>query len=98
MPLKTFTGTFENAGYHKIIIDIQNDCLHIDGSDRSEPFHMFFEHVCENKNFIATITEVTGEKLHWKSKFRFSEAGTVVAVGIAFVDEMEGEVIWFDKI
>lgn len=99
MPLETFTGTYENAGYHKLIIDIQNDQLHVDGSERSEPLTIFFEHVCKNNKFIATIVDEAAESTYMASEFRLSDAGDVEAVGIAFCPENERDpLIWFDKV
>lgn len=92
-----YTGVYENAGYGKIVVDIENGRLHIDGSERSEPFTTFFEHVCEDTKFVATEYNDEGEAFHLKSEFRISPTGEVTAVGISFCQDMGDELIWFEK-
>lgn len=95
--LDAYTGVYENIGYGKIVVDIQHDRLHVDGSTRSEPFTTFFEHICGDTKFVATEYNDEGEPFHLKSEFRLSSAGEVTAVGVSFCQDMGDDLIWFQK-
>lgn len=98
LALELYTGTYENVGYHQLTIDVQNGQLHVNGLARSEPIEIFFEHVCENTKFIATIVEDAPDLTYMKCEFRISDTDEVEAVGIAFCEENEDDpLIWFKK-
>lgn len=60
VPEKNYCGTFYNAGYRGITIQLSNDDLYINAADRSEPFEMILEHVKDNRKFREYITADDG--------------------------------------
>jgi len=97
LPLMEYGGKYHNDGYHDIVLQIKNDRLWADCSDRCFPFTLWFEHL-SGDDFLVDIWDILeneGRKV--KSKFRIDTKKNVNALGIAFEEEMESEMIWFTR-
>ena len=96
--LQSYVGRYRNAGYHDLVVDLQDGRLHVDAKDRSFGFDLWFEHV-SGEHFIAeNIYMVDGDKERMKARFLHDSSGGVQSLGIAFVKEMEDPMIWFTKV
>ena len=96
--LQSYVGRYRNAGYHDLVVDLQDGRLHVDAKDRWFGFDLCFEHV-SGEHFIAeNIYMVDGDKERMKARFLNDSSGGVQSLGIAFVKEMEDPMIWFTKV
>jgi hypothetical protein len=71
--------------------------LFVDASDRSEAFTIRFEHVCNERKFLAHMSD-TWEKDDDVVPAEFEISGhKAVRMGIQLEEELE-QYIWFDKV
>ncbi|KAG8417583.1 hypothetical protein J3458_005077 [Metarhizium acridum] len=97
MPLDTYTGEYRNPGWGSLFMQIKDDRLFIDCSDRSYVFTLTFHHVCEQKKYIVLYKEVSqGPNLPMRAEFRFDN-NVPVQLGIAFDEDLD-DYIWFDRV
>jgi hypothetical protein len=97
LPLSTYTGEYWNVGYHGLVVQIKNDKLFIDASDRSMGFTLVFDHVCGQTKYVAQLGFCFDENEDdfIKAEFGF-ENDRAVKLGLGFEEELE-ELIWFVK-
>ncbi|KAK9446081.1 beta-lactamase family protein [Metarhizium brunneum] len=96
VPLDTYTGEYRNPGWGSLMMQIRDDRLFIDCSDRSYVFTLTFQHVCEQKKYIALYREVSqGPNQPMSAEFRF-EGNVPIQLGIAIDEDLK--CIWFDKV
>lgn len=97
VPLHKYTGKYWNPGYHGMTVEIRDDKLFVDASDRSQSFHLTFEHLCDGTQFTANMEDFFDgivEKL--EAEFKFENDG-VTQMGINLEWDVE-DLIWFDKV
>ena len=96
-PLEAYTGQYWNAGYHGMTVEIKDDQLFVDATDRTMGFTLAFEHLCNQTVYIAHSNDYyEGREEELAAEFRF-ENDKVVRMGIDLESELE-EYIWFDKV
>lgn len=100
VPEKNCCGSFYNAGYRGITIQLQNDDLYIDAADRSEPFKMLLEHVKDNREFRGYITAEDGAgEDEMPVEFRLDAEDNVTAVGFNWEPALGSKYLfWHDRI
>lgn len=94
--LENLVGSYYHPGYKHLVLKMQNGKLVADCRDRCFPFVLTFEHLTGQK-FTADLCHVwirSTEKIG--SEIRLS-GGSVLAVGIAFEEDMDG-LTWFDRL
>ena len=97
-PLQSHVGRYRNAGYHDLVVDLQDGQLHVDAKDRSFAFDLIFEHV-SGEFFIAVIVgAIDGYEEKVKAQFVLGSDGVVQRLGIAFVVEMADSMVWFTRV
>lgn len=97
MPLSAYTGEYWNPGWRGLTVQIKDDHLFIDCSDRSYVFTVNFQHVCEQTKYIAVMREVSqGPDLPLRAEFRFDN-DVAVRMGIMFEDDLD-DYVWFDRV
>jgi hypothetical protein len=97
MPLSAYIGEYWNPGYHGLTVQIKNDKLFIDATDRSMGFTLTFDHVCEQTKYIAHLSDYPeGGDDPLKAEFKFENDRTV-KIGLHLEIELE-ELIWFDRV
>jgi Beta-lactamase/Domain of unknown function (DUF3471) len=97
MPLSTYLGEYWNPGYHSLTMTIKNDELFIDATDRSFGFTLTFEHVCDQRKYIAHLSDfLEGGDVPFRAEFGFQK-NKVVRMGLHLEAALE-ELIWFDRI
>lgn len=96
--LDAYIGTYHNAGYHTLTIQVKDGALFIDATDRTNGFTVTFEHVCNQMKYIARRR---GDWLEGGSPLVCAEfvfkGEQVSKLGIDFEEDVEG-LVWFDKI
>jgi hypothetical protein len=95
LPLSVYTGEYWNLGYHSIVVQVKDDKLFIDATDRSMGFTLTFDHVCEQTAYIAHLSDfLEGGDTTIRAEFEINK-GRAVKLGLQFELDMEG-LIWFD--
>jgi hypothetical protein len=97
IPLSAYTGQYWHPGYHNLTVQINDDKLFIDATDRSMGFTLMFEHVGEQTKYIAHLKDVWeggDDPVH--AQFVFSE-GRAVKLGLK-LEVVLKEMIWFERI
>ncbi|KAJ5799693.1 uncharacterized protein N7518_001761 [Penicillium psychrosexuale] len=96
MPLSAYAGNYWNPGYHNLLVQIRDDALFIDATDRSMGFTLKFEHVSDDRKFDAHLTDwLDGSDDIVKAEFVIEDA-QVTRLGLQ-LEEMLKEMIWLEK-
>lgn len=100
VPAMNYCGTFYNAGYREVSIQLQDRDLHINAADRSEPFTMIIEHVKDNREFRGYITADDGAgEDEMPIEFRLDKEDNVTAVGFNWEPMLGSQYLfWHDRI
>ena len=97
VPLHSYVGKYNNAGYHEMSVGEKDGKLFISAMDRSLPFTMSFDHVCDQTKYIVHAKDYFGSyEYFFKAEFKF-EADKVVKMGLDLDDDIK-DWVWFDKI
>lgn len=95
-PLRAYVGRYWNAGYRTMTVQIKEDQLFIDATDRSMGFTMTLEHVKDQTKYIGYLMddiELTDEPVD--AEFLF-EDGRAVKMGLELEPAIK-EMIWFKR-
>lgn len=95
-PLEAYVGKYWNAGYRTITVQIKENQLFIDATDRSLGFTMKFDHVKDQTKYIAHLKddiELAEEPVD--AEFVF-ENGKAVDMGLDLEPAIK-EMIWFRR-
>ena len=100
IPETSYCGTFYNAGYRNITIQLSDGDLYIDAVDRSEPFIMRLEHVKDNREFRGYITADDGAgEDEMPIEFRLDAENNVITVGFIWELALGSEYFfWHNRI
>lgn len=58
IPLSAYTGRYWNPGYHSMTVEIKDEKLFIDATDRSFQSTLTFDHVGDQTKYTATIRDI----------------------------------------
>ncbi|KAI9742829.1 MAG: hypothetical protein M1818_003558 [Claussenomyces sp. TS43310] len=98
LPLEAYAGEYADEGYGTLKVEWKNQKLFIDCMDRTWRHVMTFEHV--SGEFFALEKRDVDQR--WKDKlraeFRLNAEGTVSQLGVDLVSELDGAMIWFQRI
>ncbi|KAL1845512.1 hypothetical protein Plec18167_008566 [Paecilomyces lecythidis] len=99
MPLSAYTGEYWNPGYRDITVQIKNDKLFIDATDRSMGFTLTLDHIGEQTKYIAHMSDFwEGGDVPLMAEFRFDNDRTV-KMGLQLEEEEDyQELIWFNRV
>jgi hypothetical protein len=96
-PLSAYIGQYWHPGYHTMTVQINEDQLFIDATDRSMGFTLTFEHVGEQTRCIAHLSDFwEGGDDPMQAQFVFGDDG-VVKLGLQLEVALR-EMIWFEKL
>lgn len=95
-PLGQYTGYYWNAGYHGMKVQIKDDALFIDATDRSMAFTLVFEHQRDHTQYIAHLSDFWegGDDLIL-AEFVFN-GDKAVKMGLD-LEPLIGDKIWFER-
>ncbi|RSL41466.1 hypothetical protein CEP54_015809 [Fusarium duplospermum] len=95
-PLDQYTGYYWNAGYHGMKVEIKDDALFIDATDRSMAFTLTFEHERDQTQYTAHLSDFWegGDDLI-PAEFVF-DGDRAVKMGLD-LEHMIGDKIWFQR-
>ncbi|KAF3069829.1 Protein flp [Daldinia childiae] len=94
-PLSAYVGKYWNPGYHTITVQIKDEKLFIDATDRSFRSTITFDHVSDQTKYTARLCSIyeDGDEL-LKAEFVFG-GGRAIRLGIDYQDILN-ELIWFE--
>ncbi|CRG91807.1 hypothetical protein PISL3812_08861 [Talaromyces islandicus] len=96
IPLSAYIGSYWNPGYHGLVVQIRDDMLFVDATDRSMGFTLTFEHVLNGTQYNAHLSDrLDGGDDLVKAEFLI-ENGRVIKLGLHLEMELK-EMIWFEK-
>ncbi|KAI7195425.1 beta-lactamase/transpeptidase-like protein [Hortaea werneckii] len=96
LPLESYTGTYNNAGYHDLTVEIRDGRLFVDATDRSMGFTLTFDHVCDNAKYVAHLSDFqTGGDDPLAADFKLENA-RAVSLGLHLEPDLI-QYIWFDR-
>ncbi|KAF1807982.1 hypothetical protein P152DRAFT_477722 [Eremomyces bilateralis CBS 781.70] len=113
LPLASYSGTYRNAGYQNITLQIRDRPSWLDAvdekilvaniTDRTWAHSLSFEHIGAEHFLVWAVAGsmtpcATLEKLGIKGGFKVSAAGKVSHLGLAYEPPVGGEFIWFEKL
>ncbi|RSM15079.1 hypothetical protein CDV31_005159 [Fusarium ambrosium] len=95
-PLDQYTGYYWNAGYHGMNVEIKDDALFIDATDRSMAFTLTFEHERDQTKYTAHLSDFWegGDDLI-PAEFVF-DGDKAVKMGLD-LEPLIGDKIWFER-
>ncbi|UPK95635.1 hypothetical protein LCI18_006570 [Fusarium solani-melongenae] len=95
-PLSQYMGYYWNAGYHGMKVEIKDDALFIDATDRSMGFTLVFEHQRDQTKYIAHLSDFWegGDDLI-PAEFAF-DGDRAVKMGLD-LEPLIGDKIWFER-
>lgn len=97
IPWSAYTGDYCNRGYRCMTVDVIDNELFVDATDRSEAFTLTFEHVCNGTIYEAHYTDYwEGGDEEIAAEFKFSD-GEASQMGIMLEDELS-DYIWFSRV
>lgn len=96
IPLATYVGDYSHPGYHILAVEIKDNQLFIDATDRSNGFTLTFEHVSDKTKYIAHLCDMReGGDDAVEAQFVF-EHEKIVKMGLRLEPALK-EMIWFGK-
>ncbi|KAK2595635.1 hypothetical protein QQS21_006605 [Conoideocrella luteorostrata] len=94
-PLKAYVGNYRNAGYHNLKVEIKDNQLFIDATDRSMGFTMKFRHVNDQTKYIGhLIDDIKNDDELVDAEFQF-DGERVLKLGLD-LEPVIKELIWFE--
>lgn len=97
LPLEKYEGRYKNDGYGILPVKLKDGRLQANGSDRTWRFTLDLEHA-SGEFFVANALNLeTLQEYNMKAQFRIAENGEVGEFGVAFVEQMNGDLIWFKR-
>ena len=95
--LDTYTGDYWNPGYHTLTLDIKDGSLFIDATDRTMGFTLTFEHLANQTEYSAHLSDMyEGGDEPMDASFLF-EGGRPAKLGLRLEWGWE-EMIWFERV
>ncbi|PLN84989.1 beta-lactamase family protein [Aspergillus taichungensis] len=97
LPLSAYVGDYWNPGYRKMTLEIVDDSLFINATDRSFRSTLTLDHICRQTQYIAhLVDEWEGVDEAVQTEFVF-EDNVAVRMGMRLEPELE-QLIWFDRV
>ncbi|KAI0106037.1 beta-lactamase family protein [Daldinia grandis] len=94
-PLSAYVGKYWNPGYHTLTVQIKDEKLFVDATDRSYRCTITFDHVSDQTKYTAHLCDIyeEGDEL-LRAKFVFGD-GRAIRLGLDY-QEILNELIWFE--
>ncbi|KAI1384294.1 beta-lactamase family protein, partial [Hypoxylon trugodes] len=94
-PLSAYVGNYWHPGYRNMKVEITDDKLFIDASDRTDGFFVTFEHFLKQTHFTAHLYDkYEGGDWPVKAKFELKDS-RAVRLGMDLESSLN-DLIWFD--
>lgn len=99
--MQSYVGRYWNKGYHDLVVEVKDDKLYVDASDRSFGFTGYLGHITGGTNFYFRIAESEAwggaDMATFAAEFKM-EGDKVVALGVQLEDSLPDDaLIWFER-
>ncbi|KAI2782719.1 beta-lactamase/transpeptidase-like protein [Daldinia loculata] len=95
MPLSAYVGKYWNPGYHTLAVQIKDEKLFIDATDRSSRCTITFDHVSDQTKYTAHLCDIYEEGDEpLRAEFVFG-GGRAIRLGLDYEEILNG-LIWFE--
>ena len=96
-PLSAYVGTYWHPGYRNLTVQIREERLFIDATDRSMGFNIVFEHVEAQTRYTAHLIDVYDEEDEpLAAEFVFN-GDKAVKMGL-HIEPVLKDMIWFERV
>jgi hypothetical protein len=96
-PLGDYTGRYWNPGYRGMKVEVKDNHLFVDASDRAMGFTLIFNHIFDQRKYIAHLIDtVEGGIDPIEAEFVFKD-NQVVRMGLRLEQSLK-ELIWFQRV
>ncbi|CAI7609637.1 unnamed protein product [Penicillium bialowiezense] len=96
-PLDQYTGFYWNVGYHGMKVQVVDNRLFVDASDRAMGFTLTFHHLSDQTKYVAYLVDTVEDGSDpIEAEFLF-ENNEVAALGLKLEPSLK-DLIWFHKI
>jgi hypothetical protein len=96
--LEKLAGRYHNVGYKGVVLEMEDGKLVADCSDRCFPFKLTFKHLTGSP-FSIEMRGLWDNVVYQECKGEVRvEGGEAVAVGLGLEEDVEGGLIWFDRV
>lgn len=96
-PLEDYAGVYSNVGYHTMTVEIRDDELYVDATDRGMGFTLTFEHVRDQTEYKAHLSDALEAGDDVLDAEFVIEDGKVVRMGVDLEPAVR-DLIWFDRV
>jgi hypothetical protein len=97
IPLTAYAGTYSHPGYHTMVVQIRDEQLFIDATDRSMGFTLTFGHVADQRKYTAYLSDMfEGGEDPVRAEFVLVD-GRATRMGLDLEPVLK-DLIWFDFI
>jgi len=97
IPLTAYAGTYSHPGYRTMVVQIRDEKLFIDATDRSMGFTLEFEHVADQTKYTAYLSDLfEGGRDPVRAEFLLT-GGRATKMGLDLEPVLK-ELIWFEFI
>lgn len=96
--LSAYAGEYFHPGWGTHGVEVKDGKLQIDCRDRTWKYVLTLTHA-SGEFFVAELdfTFDTREKFNLRAEFKIGADGTVASMGIEYIEELDGEKIWFER-
>ncbi|KAF3926530.1 Beta-lactamase [Arthrobotrys entomopaga] len=95
-PLAQYTGKFWHPGYRELTVQVKDDQLFVDASNRSMGFTLKFDHIRDQTKYLARLIDsLDGGEDPLDAEFVF-EGDSAVKMGLKLEASLK-ELIWFER-
>jgi len=97
LQLEEYSGRYEDKGYGTFVVEVKDGKLVTDAMDRTWRSMLTYVHVSGEYFAVEMLDTESGEVDRMKAEFQIGVEGKVTKMGIAWVEEMKDDLIWFQK-
>ncbi|KAL5320683.1 hypothetical protein ACEPPN_011493 [Leptodophora sp. 'Broadleaf-Isolate-01'] len=97
LELSAYAGEYYHPGYGTHIVELKDGKLQVDCMDRTWRYILTLVHA-SGEFFVAEMFYVDARNpYNARAEFRIGPDGVVVSFGIEYIEDLEGEKIWFER-
>ncbi|PVH88479.1 beta-lactamase/transpeptidase-like protein [Cadophora sp. DSE1049] len=97
LELSAYAGEYFHSGWGTHVVELKDGKLQVDSRDRTWKYILMLTHV-SGEFFVAEVDILdVREKFNLRAEFRIGPDGRVVDLGIEYIEELDGEKIWFER-
>ena len=98
LELSAYAGRYFHPGWGIHVVEVKDGMLQIDCRDRTWKYILTLTHA-SSEFFVAELafTFDTRERFNLRAEFKIGADCAVTSMGIEYIEELDGEKIWFER-